>query len=147
MRINEKIYELIINKCSNNSIETGGIIGGKNNVVTKFVFDERTDLGSKRHYHPDIEKFNICIENWQNEGIRFYGIVHSHFSEEKELSFGDMQYIQIIMRAMPKYIRSLYFPIVLPSKELISFKALRAKNEIAIINDDVKIMTERRNKS
>jgi len=141
MKINENTYNHIITKCSNNPGETRGIIGGKNNIISAFEFDKGM-AESKQHYFPDIEKLNTCIENWQNENIKFYGIVHSHFREEKELSFGDTKYIHIIMEAMPKNIRFLYFPIVLPQKELVSFKALWVKNEINIINDDIKIINE-----
>ena len=144
MEINNNIYQLIISSCSSKAIETGGIIGGKNNIITEFIFDEKNESGSKQHYHPDIETFNLCIENWQNENIQFYGIVHSHFREEKELSFGDTQYIRIIMQAMPSNIKFLYFPIVLPQKELIFFKAVMTKTEINIVKDDVKIIAERR---
>jgi len=153
MKIIEDIYYKIIDKCSCSLIEVGGIIGGKNNIITEFEFDKGIGGGSKQHYFPDIEKFNSCIKNWQKENIEFYGIVHSHFQDTKELSFGDTLYIQEIMLAMPEYIRYLYFPIILPQKELVSFKVMRNEIEINIINDNVKIImkgakkSEKRNKT
>ena len=133
------IYDKIINNCSTALVETGGIIGGKRNIITHFILDGENELNSTQHYYPNIDNLNSCIKIWQNEGILFYGIVHSHFHEDKELSFGDKQYIQKIMQAMPREIKFLYFPIVLPQNELVSFKAVRMKDNINIIYDDITI--------
>ena len=141
MQITESVCNNIIHACLSMPLETGGILGGKNNIITEFVFDKGTPLSSKQHYYPDISKLNDCIENWQNDGIEFYGIVHSHLQDEKLLSLGDRQYIQAIMLAMPMHIRFLYFPIVLPQKEMVSFKAMRFKNEVKIVKSNIKIIS------
>ena len=125
------------------TVETGGILGGKNNIITKFEFDKGTILSSNRHYYPNTEKLNACIEEWKNRDIQFYGIVHSHLQDERVLSRGDRKYIQVIMQAMPKDVRFLYFPIVLPQMKVVSFEAVRLGNEINIINSDIKIINER----
>lgn len=141
MKITKANYNKIIESCSTTLSETGGIIGGKNNIVTVFEFDKGTASSSRNYYYPNIERLNACIKYWQKEDIQFYGIVHSHLQEdEKELSNGDRQYINQIMLAMPKDIESLYFPLVLPNGEMVSFKALRLGNEMKIIKDVVKII-------
>ena len=145
MIIHESVCDEIIALCSGNLIETGGIIGGRNNIVSEFEFDNGDTEGSRQHYIPNIIRLNACIEKWQSEGIQFYGIVHNHFQDENELSFGDTKYIEIIMKAMPKYVQSLYFPIVLPQRALVSFQATMVRNKINIISDDVKIIPGKRN--
>ena len=143
MQILADTYKLIMDTCSSNIFETGGIIGGENNIIIKFEFDEGTTLTSNQHYYPNVETLNACIEEWQNDGIQFYGIVHSHLQQERALSSGDRQYIQTIMSAMPIYISSLYFPVVLPQKEIVSFKAIKLKDGINIVNSNIKIINER----
>jgi len=143
MQIFERVVNDVINNCLSMPIETGGILGGKNNVITEFEFDKGTAFSSINHYYPSVEKLDDCINNWQNDCIQFYGIVHSHLQEKRALSFGDKQYIQTIMSAMPTHIGFLYFPVVLPRKEIVSFKAMRSKNEIHIISTDIKIINER----
>jgi len=143
MRIQEQVYRQILSLISEETIETGGILGGKNNVITEFEFDKGTSLSSKKKYYPNTKRLNDCIEKWQNRDIQFYGILHSHLQEERALSFGDKLYIQTIMQAMPMSIEFLYFPIVLLQKEIVSFKAVRLDNEINIVNSDIKIINER----
>jgi len=147
MKIKKAIYHSIIAECSNNPIESGGIIGGKNNIVTEFIFDKGTDSSSIQHYFPDTEKLNAHIKHWQDNGIQFLGIVHSHLQDGVELSFGDTRYIETIMQAMPAYIDFLYFPVVSQQKELVSFKAVRNEYGVNIIDDDIEIIDERRTES
>jgi len=143
MQIVEKVYDDILNRCFVISNETGGILGGKDNIITEFKFDKGTSQSSKQHYYPNIQKLNNCIENWQDRDIQFYGIIHSHLKEERTLSDGDLKYIRTIILSMPTHITFLYFPIVLPQKEIVSFKAMRVKNEVSIINSNIKIINER----
>ena len=140
MKITREIYNSILQKCSGFSVETGGIIGGKNNIISEFEFDMGTNSSTEWNYYPDVERLNSCIENWQNEDVEFYGIIHSHFQDTQQLSFGDGMYIQKIMLSMPAHINHLYFPIVLPQREIIAFRAIRLESEINIIKDDIKIV-------
>jgi len=140
MKISENTYQLIIKKCLNNQSETGGIIGGKNNIVTEFVFDKGTALSSKQHYYPNVERLNECINDWKNINIQFYGIVHTHLQKERLLSIGDKQYIRTIMLTMPVNVRFLYFPIVLPQNEIVAYEAVRLNNEININASNIKII-------
>lgn len=142
MMINKDIYQLIADKCTGKPNETGGILGGSVNIITEFEFDEGTALSSAWHYYPDVEKLNSCIKDWQNKNIHFHGIVHSHFKETRRLSSGDIQYINEIMQVMPEHVTSLYFPIVLPQKEIVFFRATRIEGKVNIVADDIKIIEE-----
>jgi len=143
MKIGREIYSKILENMLPAPLETGGIIGGNNNIVTEFIFDAGSQGTDAEHYYPNTDKLNFYIAEWQKSGIEFYGIIHSHLQEEKELSSGDREYIQTIMLAMPKNISFLYFPIVLPQKEIIPFKAIRVVNKINIIKSNIKIINER----
>ena len=115
-------------------------MGGRNGIITNFIFDTGLSNGDVGHYYPNVDKLNSCILDWQKHDIEFYGIVHSHLNHEKSLSLSDEVYIKEIMLAMPTDIKILYFPLVLPCKEIISYKVERKKNELKIIFDDIDIL-------
>ena len=140
MKITSEIYNIILNNIPSSPPETGGILGGKSGIITKFVFDDGLPESDRGHYYPDIEKLNHCILEWLKCGIEFYGIVHSHFTNERGLSLGDEAYIQKIMGAMPVNIEILYFPIIFPRKEIVSYRAEREEDEIKINFDFIKIL-------
>ena len=140
MTINKNTYYTILNSCLGYDVETGGIIGGTNNIISEFVFDKGTESGTKWLYYPNIEKLNLCIQNWQDNEVEFYGIVHSHFQEKKELSFGDSRYIQEIMSAMPASIKHLYFPVIIPGDGLVAFKASQKEKAICIEPDTITLI-------
>ena len=141
MNICENIYQKIIDCCSANSNETGGIIGGKNGVVGEFVFDESLDNGESGCYYPDTILLNRYLSDWQQRGIDFYGIVHSHFQKSYELSSGDKEYINSIMMVMPTGTNHLYFPLVFPNeKKMVSFSATRIGGMTKIICDEINIV-------
>ena len=140
VNINKEVYSKILDIIPTIPPETGGILGGKNDIITNFVFDTGLPNGDIGHYYPDIDKLNSCILDWQKHGIKFYGIVHSHLNHEKSLSLGDEVYIKEIMFAMPTDIKTLYFPIVFPRKEIIPYRAEREKDKLKIIFDGINII-------
>lgn len=142
MKIIDKIYKQVIERCSSYQMETGGIIGGKNEIVCEFFFD----IGHKGEgtgcYIPRVDFLNYCIADWQQKEIQFYGIFHSHY-QHSELSCGDIRYINRIMSAMPTKIIRLYFPIVYPlDSKIISFMAIRDGDTIKIANDVINVVQE-----
>ncbi|MCL2592431.1 MAG: hypothetical protein FWD82_03605 [Defluviitaleaceae bacterium] len=139
MKIDAKIYDKILECIPSIPPETGGILGGDSDIITNFIFDGGLSDSDEGRYYPDIDKINTYLSDWQKSGIKFYGILHSHFTNERTLSMGDRQYIKNIMMSMPTNIKELYFPIVIPYKEMVSFKAKRVGCEINIIADDIKI--------
>ena len=103
-RMTKDVYQLIINSCPNNQTETGGILGGKNSVISEFVFDAGLDSKESGCYYPDTVTLNRCVSDWEQHGIDFYGIAHSHFREHTELSSGDKEYIK------DSHYSSYYYP-------------------------------------
>lgn len=109
MKIIRSVYKKILNTVGNAPIESGGIIGMKNNTVCAFVFDAEGH-GYDR-YAPSLNTLNKVIEEWFKNDIIFAGIVHSHHNGLNILSKGDREYAKSILDGSPQ-INSLIFPIV-----------------------------------
>lgn len=138
MQITEQVYYSIYS-FPNAPPEIGGILGGKNGVVTDIVIDNRNAVSNKAIYIPNIDFLNSKIEKWEKQNIEFYGIFHTHFSDNT-LSKDDRINIEKIMYSMPKSIIKLYFPIVIPQKEMIAYVAERKNNKINIYLEDIDII-------
>jgi len=139
MKIKIEAHNEILNRVPSSPPETGGILGGNKGVITEFIFDIGLTGGDIGHYYPNTDKLNRVLVEWQKFGIEFYGIVHSHFNCDNSLSLDDQLYIRKIMMAMPNTIRMLYFPIVFPRKEILSFKAEWIENEVDITLSDIEL--------
>lgn len=140
MRIVKKAYKQIVDSFANCLFEEGGIIGGVNDIVTRFEFDIGIPGDNKGCYIPNVGKLNKCICEWQKQNINFYGIIHSHINHYGDLSNDDIKYIKRIMLSMPQNIQYLYFPVVLPKRTIKSFKAVRIGDEIRIVSDNIIIL-------
>lgn len=138
MKIQKSIFEEIINTVPYVPPESGGIIGGTNQVVTHFVFDRGTNLSNGYDtYVPNTLFLNKTIQRWKKDGVDFYGLFHSHFPQGTRLSNGDKQYITQIMNAMPQGINSLYFPIILPRESMIVYRADKTDKNIYFASEDI----------
>jgi len=91
-------------------------------------------------YIPNVVMLNQTIADWTVNGISFCGILHSHLQGIELLSQEDMVYIQNIMEAMPKEIKSLYFPIVVPNEKMIPFVAYKGADGIIIQKEAINII-------
>lgn len=89
--------------------ETGGILGESGGVVCAFFFDAIG--GAPDTYAPSTTLLNEQIALWQEQGISFAGIVHSHPNGVNCLSPRDMAYAEEIFFSNPQ-MREILFPIV-----------------------------------
>lgn len=138
MKIQASLLEQMIQDIPDTPPETGGILGGRDDVVTVYSLDKGLLTCAPCCYAPDTARLNGIISEWQSRGISFLGIFHTHFYGVESLSKGDKAYIARIMEAMPPCILSLYFPVVvLPSKELVVYKAVRSNGKIDIVADNL----------
>lgn len=138
MRINERLYQKIINMQNDLPPETGGILGGIGGCVTTSVYDCGKKSADMCSYTPDVDMLNEIISEWQVRGIEFMGIFHSHFFGVKTLSDGDRSYIECIMRNMPASVSRLYFPIiVMPEKVMVGYKAQFFGKKLVIVKNEV----------
>lgn len=139
MRILRSVTDKINDSISGLPPETGGILGSSDNkIIDTVVFDLPAPENTRPcSYFPNVEFLNQNIDQWQNNGISFMGIFHTHFGGVKTLSSGDKKYINAIMCAMPKGINTLYFPLyVLPERELVCYKAERLNGSVEILQDN-----------
>ena len=120
--------------------EIGGILGGKNDIVSFFKIDIPGEKEARYcEYHPNVDYLNSCIEFWINNGIEFLGVFHTHFPGGYELSKQDRSYIKQIVMSMPQKIRHLYFHVFC-SGQLIGYRATRYLDSVHISCDDIKII-------
>jgi hypothetical protein len=138
MRISKNIFQEIIQAVPFQPPEIGGILGGTNGVISSWQFDSGVASGCGCFYAPNVSKLNQTILHWQNSGIDFLGIFHTHFFGVRSLSNGDIAYINAIMHTMPECIGKLYFPIVvLPEIEMIPYLAHRNGKLVELMVDDL----------
>lgn len=133
MRIKSEIFNSIILDFPNIPIEAGGILGGTSGAITKYILD--SGKGEYGKYTPNTKMINKIIFDWAEKGIEFYGICHSHYPTGEKLSSADIEYIKRIMIALSDLYDYLYFPIVIPQKKIIPYKAEIANNNILISKD------------
>lgn len=141
MKITGQTYSLILSCVPKVPPETGGILGGKNQIISHCVFDRGSDDSNGYDiYAPNTKLLNRTILQWAETNIEFYGIFHSHFSDGSLLSNGDKRYITKIMLVMPQQISSLYFPVVFPQESMIVYRADRQGYEVHIASEQIEIL-------
>lgn len=141
MKILYETWKNLIQSMPDVPPETGGIIGGKGNIILIYQLDNgSSDSNGYDYYAPDIKMLNTTIANWYKNGFEFYGIFHSHFPGGYTLSYGDRKYIHTIMYSMPLEIGSLYFPVIFPKEDIIVYRAERCNNEVNIVCEKTEIL-------
>jgi molybdopterin/thiamine biosynthesis adenylyltransferase/proteasome lid subunit RPN8/RPN11 len=113
--------------------ETGGMLGGDSTGrITHYYFDgtaKRTGVT----YSPDVERINRVIqEEWRPAGIELLGFVHSHPSGITQLSCGDVQYADAILRALPR-LKQLFLPI---AQARVDNRTFELHGYVAVRQDD-----------
>lgn len=125
MTIDQHTYDALRTAFSPVPPEAGGILGSSNGCICAFAYDPGTPDITRNCYTPNVDFLNRIIEQWQTQGITFYGIVHSHPTGQQKLSEADLSYIQTILDCMPEQIDALYFPIVIPGEGVFPYLAHR----------------------
>ena len=139
MKIDNDIYWSILHAFPHVPPEAGGILGSRNGIVCAFEYDAGLPQFAEAIYIPDVKRLNRVISDWANSGISFCGLAHSHPPMQKTHSANDVSYINSIMKAVPVSMDNLYFPLVIPNEELISYVARRGETGIRILDDEIKI--------
>ncbi len=138
MKIKREVFNYIIFSCEESPVESGGIIGGTENIITKAILDKGKEEYGK--YTPNTEFINAKINSWNKNNIAFYGMYHSHFPIQKSLSDSDIEYIESIMVSLFGVYNTLYFPIVIPHKEIIMYRVTFDGEEIKHSIDELIIV-------
>lgn len=109
-----EVYEHIKNTIGSKPPETGGLLGGDRarGMVTHFYYDT-TSCRSGAAYTPDIRAAARVLKEWNDQGVRLIGVVHSHPSSFSRPSGADCQYVERILQANRKEdMRFFLTPIV-----------------------------------
>ena len=93
-----QIYDQIKNTIGKLKPEQGGVLGGKNNVITDFFHDMRL-FPELNIYKPNIEVINSELIKWQKNNVGFIGVIHSHPDGNLLLSYADKIYAQKLMKS------------------------------------------------
>lgn len=118
--------------------EIGGIIGGKNGLVTVYAVDKNQKSQHPCTYIPDVAMLNRIIKQWYQEGLVLMGVFHTHHFGVRTLSKGDKAYIQQVMSGAPPEVSKMYFPvIVMPAKEVVTYTAERIDSGIQITEEQI----------
>lgn len=134
MRFTERVYRELLNSPACPP-ETGGILGGDGVTIDCRVMDR--SVGGEDTYSPDAAFLNRAAAAWCEAGRLFMGMFHTHPEGCRELSRADIRYINRIVQAFGAG-RYLYFPVVIPQKEIIGFRAEK-RNDILILRDEIQI--------
>ena len=128
--IKSELYLEIIAYFSSSPPEKGGIFGGNCNVITHFNKDpiSKQCLGC---YIPSVNYFNPIITMWENNGITFMGLIHSH-RRKAILSEPDLNYAAKIINASGRSVILGVF--VYETNKLYFYRLLKRDNELLVID-------------
>lgn len=115
LRITTNAYQNIIKKIGSGIPEKGGILMGKNGIVTDFVFDQNAQTTAST-YSLNVAYLNPIIKELKKEGKQLLGILHSHPYGCSELSLADREYFLSQFKNFPN-LDFLYTPIVFSAKQ------------------------------
>lgn len=114
-RITTDAHLNIIKKIGSKAPEQGGILVGKNGIITDFVHDEFAKTSGST-YSLNVEFLNPIIKKFKNEGKELLGIIHSHPFGASKLSNPDKEYFLGIFKNA-KDLDFLFTPIVFSGRE------------------------------
>ena len=108
------ILDQILRDIGSKKPEQGGALGvdKTSGRITRFYFDEQANRSSAS-YSPDARTVTEVINQWDEEGVAFCGMIHSHPGSFGSPSEGDRQYAAEIINAMPETLQGkMLMPIV-----------------------------------
>lgn len=112
--IDRKTLDQILLSIGNRTPEQGGALGmdKESGCITRFFYDDNGDR-SCAAYSPDAKAVTEVINEWEQDGAVFCGMIHSHPGSFGTPSWGDQQYAVQIIEAMPETLKGRFFmPIV-----------------------------------
>jgi len=113
IKVLKSVIDKIKSTIGQEPIESGGIIGGKDNTITHFCFD---NANNHSDYVPNVELMNKVIEEWANEDVMLYGVIHSHPFYSPKPSKEDLRYALKLKENNP-FLDPIIFPILIRNKQ------------------------------
>lgn len=114
-KITTEAYQNIIKKIGSGIPEKGGVLMGKDDVVTHFIFDKDAQTTGST-YSLNIAYLNPKMKELTKQGYRFMGIIHSHPYGSSKLSNPDRMYFYSQFKNFPE-LEWMYTPIVFSAKQ------------------------------
>ena len=136
MKITAKTLKDILLHYSPASFEQGGILGIKGGIVCVYEHDDSAQSRERAVYSPNVSFLNQCIEKWDESGIEFCGIVHSHPVGQDTLSSGDMDYIKALYSANPQ-LEKIFFPLVINGCGMIVYATEIIKGDLTVSKESI----------
>lgn len=115
LQITTDAYQCIIKKIGSGIPEKGGILMGKDGIITDFIFDENAHTTGST-YSLNVTYLNPIIKELKKEGKQLLGILHSHPYGAFELSNPDKEYFLSQFKNFPD-LDFMYTPIVFSAKQ------------------------------
>ena len=124
--------------------ECGAALGcDKAGIICEYCFDEGITDKERAVYKPNVSKLNDAIIIWQRMNIQFCGLAHTHPEKQITLSEADRLYIHKILKHNPHLSSPLFFPLIIPGKCIIGYRAVMQYGGIAITEEQITIKERR----
>ena len=94
------VYLSITESFTSREKEAGGILGQKGTIISDFEFDKGQNSCPLK-YVPDVSRLNKCLAAWNDAGISFCGMIHTHINGYHKLTNSDIDYGRKILAAFP----------------------------------------------
>ena len=112
-RMTDNVYQQICSTIGARPAESGGMLGSSDGgkTIDAYYFDV-SSANSSNTYTPDTNALNRIIGEWNQRGIQFCGMIHSHPLGYAGPSLPDYEYADRILTAMKLPRNLIYLPIV-----------------------------------
>jgi len=149
LHLTVEVLAAIFENIATRVAESGGVIGRdkEGTIITHFKFDE-SSKNSPSTYTPDHEVLNSLFETeWNPQGVRFNGFVHSHPGRHNRPSRGDEVYAERILQAIDD-LEFLWLPIIntIPDTTEFTFTPWAIfpdKNGVRVVRGNVRLSGSR----
>jgi len=115
LKITTDAYQNIVKKIGSGIPEKGGILMGKDGIITDFIFDANAHTTGST-YTLNVSYLNPLIKELKKEGKHLLGILHSHPNGCFELSNADKSYFMSQFKNFND-LDFMYTPIVFSAKQ------------------------------
>lgn len=116
LTVTTRVLAKITNSFIGRKEEAGGILGASKSldIVDSFALIPAEKAG-KYYYIPNIEAANRQIHQWAKEEICFCGFIHSHITDKKKLSEGDIKFAEQLFNSF--HLPVLWFGLKILTKK------------------------------
>ena len=96
MILTKLVYDQLLN-CSKVPPEIGGILGSRDKIVNKVIFDKGISTANDCVYIPNVYQLNQLILQWSKMKITFSGMFHTHADQWSAFSMDEISIVLIYL--------------------------------------------------